>query len=83
MFLNVPKSTWRINVDRVISLLAVVTVIYGNYCISTNQKRSIIAYQLAAICYMVLLRNDLLQVLLNIYMVGQGFYGLWKLKEVK
>ncbi len=60
------------------SLLAAIVVVAANFFITRNSKLSQLLYTIGAILFLILLRNDIFQVVLNGYLVIQGLYVLLK-----
>lgn len=60
------------------SLLAAIVVVAANFFITRNSKLSQLLYTIGAILFLILLRNDIFQVVLNGYLVIQGLYTLLK-----
>jgi hypothetical protein len=60
------------------SLLAAIVIVAANFFITRNSRLSQLLYTIGAILFLILLRNDIFQVVLNGYLVIQGLYVLLK-----
>ena len=61
---------------KLISCIAVLTVILGNYYIPRKPRLSIILYMISSTMYMILLKDNIEQVMLSIYLIIQSIYNL-------
>ncbi len=60
------------------SLIAAIVIVAANFFITRNSKVSQILYTIGAVLFLILLRNDIFQVVLNGYLIIQGIYALAK-----
>lgn len=58
------------------SLIAAIVIVAANFFITRNSKISQLLYTIGAVLFLILLRDDVFQVLLNGYLVMQGIYAL-------
>lgn len=68
---------------KLISYIAVLAVILGNYYIPRKPRLSIILYMISSLGYMILLKDNIEQVVLSIYLIIQSIYNLTRRNIIK